>query len=275
VGNALLADLDESIRQLLIRYVPLDPTAVEVSFEAPDREWSGRLSRPTLNCFLYDLRENHDLRHNDWETSRTNGSHQKRKPFVRIDASYQVSAWARAPEDEHHLLWRALVALVRNPILPEDVLQGALREQSVPLPAKVGQPDQTPRNPADLWQALDNRIRPAVAYVVTLALDPDLQITSPLVFTSFTRLQRLGGEAMREQVQIAGTVRAKDAARTPTGGATVRIKETGDAAVTDAEGRFVFSHAPRGAITLVTQIDGRSEVAQSFDVPAASYDLDV
>jgi hypothetical protein len=271
----LLADLDESIRQLLVRAVPLDPTEVDVSFDAPDREWSGRLSRPTLNCFLYDLRENHDLRHNDWELNRANGSQQKRKPPLRIDVSYQVSAWARAAEDEHQLLWRALVALVRNPILPVEVLQGGLKDQPLPLPAKVGQPEQTPRNPADLWQALDNRIRPAVAYVVTLALDPDVQIVTPLIFTSTTRIQHYGGDAGRERVQIAGTVRAKDGAQSPVAGVTVRIKETGDTAVTDAEGRFIFSHAPRGLVTLAVRVDGRADVTKGFDVPAPSYDVDV
>jgi hypothetical protein len=271
----VLADLDESIRQLLIRAVPLDPTEVDVSFDAPDREWSGRLSRPTLNCFLYDLRENHDLRHNDWELNRANGSQKKRKPPLRMDVSYQVSAWARAAEDEHQLLWRVLVALMRHPILPEGVLQGGLKDQPLPLPAKIGQPEQTPRNPADLWQALDNRIRPSVAYVVTLALDPDVQIDAPLVFTTITRWQQYGGAVQREQVQIAGTVRTRGGAKSPIAGVTMRIKETGDAAVTDAEGRFIFSHAPRGPITLVVPVAGHADVTKRFDVPAPSYNVDV
>ena len=58
----MFADLDETIRLLLIRHVPLNLSEVDVSFDAPDREWSGRLSRPTVNCFLYDVRENEDLR---------------------------------------------------------------------------------------------------------------------------------------------------------------------------------------------------------------------
>ncbi len=51
----MFADLDETIRDLLIKNVPIDLTEVDISFEAPDREWSGRLSRPTVNCFLYDV----------------------------------------------------------------------------------------------------------------------------------------------------------------------------------------------------------------------------
>src|SRR2546425_13010782 len=102
----MFADLDETIRQLLIRFVPLDLTEVDVSFEAPDRDWSGRLSRPTVNCFLYDVRENLELRRTDWEVQRKNGEGTSKRLPARIDATYQITVWARAPEDEHRLLWR-------------------------------------------------------------------------------------------------------------------------------------------------------------------------
>src|SRR5579871_4813914 len=146
----MFADLDETIRQLLIKGVPLDLSEVDVSFEAPDREWSGRLSRPTINCFLYDVRENLVLRATDFETMRNNGkgiTTSKRFP-ARIDATYQVTIWARAPEDEHQLLWRVLVVLFRNPVLSDEILQGSLKDQIFPTPAKVVQPNQARANPA-------------------------------------------------------------------------------------------------------------------------------
>src|ERR1700693_5390653 len=104
----MFADLDETIRQLLIRDVPHDLSEVDVSFEAPDRERSGRLSRPTINCFLYDVRENLEMRATgcDQMRSNTNGPPTSRRLPARVDATYQITIWARAPEDEHHLLWR-------------------------------------------------------------------------------------------------------------------------------------------------------------------------
>ena len=180
----MLADLDETVRQLLIRHVPLDLTTVDVSFDAPDREWSGRLSRPTVNCFLYDVRENEDLREAAWDYARDakNGTVQRRRVPVRINATYNVTVWARAPEDEHRLLWRVLTALARHPVLNLDTVEGGLKEQPFPLLAKVAKSDTARANPADLWQALDNRIRPSLTYVLTLALDPDTVFTSPMVF---------------------------------------------------------------------------------------------
>ena len=35
---------------------------VDVKFDQPKREWSSRISKPTLNLFLFDMRENLRLR---------------------------------------------------------------------------------------------------------------------------------------------------------------------------------------------------------------------
>src|SRR2546430_1669972 len=101
-SHALFADLDETIRQLLIRDVPLDLSEVDISFETPDRDWSGRLSRPTINCFLYDVRENLELRATDFEHMRnnSNGTTTTRRLPARVDATYQITIWARAPEED-------------------------------------------------------------------------------------------------------------------------------------------------------------------------------
>jgi len=191
----VFADLDESIRQLLIRYVPIDLSEIDISFEAPDREWSGRLSRPSVNCFLYDIYENKELREANWEVRRSENGVSRRKLPMRLDAAYQVTAWARAPEDEHRLLWRVLAALARHTVLPSEVLQGGLVEQPNPLYARVAQAEQKARiNAADLWQALDNRIRPSLTYVITMTLDPYEAVTSPIVLSREVRVDRLRPE---------------------------------------------------------------------------------
>ena len=61
--NTMLADLDESLRMLLKRELGRHGfDSVEVAFDAPASEWSSQLSAPTVNLFLYDLRESHELR---------------------------------------------------------------------------------------------------------------------------------------------------------------------------------------------------------------------
>ncbi len=273
----MFADLDETIRQLLIKGIPLDLSEVDVSFEAPDREWSGRLSRPTINCFLYDVRENLDLRATDFEQMRNNGRGQvtTRRVPARVDATYQITIWARAPEDEHQLLWRTLVVLFRNPILPEDMLQGTLKNQLFPTPTKVIQPNQARANPAELWQSIDNRIRPALTYTVTVPLDSDISFTDAIVFT---RRARIFGDdphtPVAEGFQISGRVYSGKNKDKAVPDALVTLKESGASLKTDADGRFAFrALAGKSHLSVVTP-DGK-EVSHEIEVPSAEYDLQV
>ena len=56
--NTAIADLDEALRTLLERELGRHGfEGVEIAFDAPSKEWSGKLTGPTVNLFLYDLRE--------------------------------------------------------------------------------------------------------------------------------------------------------------------------------------------------------------------------
>lgn len=299
----MFADLDDTIRELLIRHVPLDPAVVEISFEAPDRGWSGQLNRPAINCFLYDVRENHTFRETDWDAHKGSSIATLRKAPVRINVTYQITAWARAPEDEHRLLWHVLATLFQHPVLPDDLLQGALAAQPFPVPTQVAQPGHAPQNYAELWQALENRIRPSLTYVVTLALDPEVIIETPLVFTRVARLRdgprRADAQPVTETFAIGGQVRGRQGPAHGIRGAFMLLRETGAETTTDAAGRFTFPRAPRGPVTLVVRLEGpetatlvdetdergqatlglhlegHPEVRRQVVVPSSSYDIEL
>src|SRR5688500_5321289 len=179
----MIEDLDETIRQLLMSEIPIRNGEVEISFDQPKREWSTRLSKPTLNLFLYDVRENNTLRQHQWDRLPGNGSdgktQLKRTPF-RIDCTYMLTTWASVPDDEHRLLTRSLLALFRFPILPEDRLVGGLRNPLFDIQARLASHDRL-TNPAEVWASLDNEMRTSISYVITLALDPWKEITTPIV----------------------------------------------------------------------------------------------
>ena len=102
----MISDLDESIKQLLIKKGQLG-SEVDITYETPDREWSASLSKPTINLYLYDIRENLDLRSMEWIVSKTsNNMATKRVNARRINLSYLVTVWANNVEDQHNLLWR-------------------------------------------------------------------------------------------------------------------------------------------------------------------------
>ncbi len=159
----MINDLDEVLRRLLIRELPVRNGEVSIEFHQPRREWSGRLNRPTLNLFLYHLCENTTLRRPEWEIQRNgDGTATRRRTPVRMDLHYMITAWAADPEDEHRLLTRTIMALYRNVTLPEDLLPESLQEQPMPIPLRVADPEVL-RDPADIWSALDNELRSAVS----------------------------------------------------------------------------------------------------------------
>ena len=122
-------DLDTAIQQLLERELEIGNGEIEIKFNQPKREWSARLNRPTINLFMYDVRENGMRRSQSprWNNSGGGGSvvTQTPQPFW-TDLHYLVTIWANEPEDEHRLLANTLMALLRHPYIPDDLLIGDL-----------------------------------------------------------------------------------------------------------------------------------------------------
>ena len=100
----MINDLDETLKQLLIGKVPLDPVEVDISFDMPDREWSASVVKPTVNLYLYDIHENLELRSNEWMIERSQGIATRKKPPVRVDLSYLITVWTSDTADQHRLL---------------------------------------------------------------------------------------------------------------------------------------------------------------------------
>jgi hypothetical protein len=168
----VIQDVDATLKELLVRKTPLDPAAIDVRFEVPNKEWSATVTRPTVNLFLYDLRENHELRSNDRFVARKDErtGTESRAP-VRMDLCYMITAWTTDVADEHQLLGRILATLLRFPVLPADVLKGALTSQPSPLRAWLAQPERTP-NAWDFWGNVEHRMKASLNFVLTVAFQP-------------------------------------------------------------------------------------------------------
>jgi hypothetical protein len=189
VGAAVIHDLDDTLKELLVQKVPIDPAAIDIKFEMPSKEWATGIARPTINLFLYDLRENHELRSNQRYLVRSGGVASESRAPVRIDLTYLITAWTADVSDEHQLLGRLLTTLLRYPLLPDEVLKGAMTIQPLPLQAWIAQPERTP-NAWDFWSSLDGRLKAAISYVVTASLEPHPAETLDLVTEKVLRLQQ-------------------------------------------------------------------------------------
>jgi hypothetical protein len=271
----MISDLDESIKELLIKQGLLDPAEIDIKFEMPNREWSASISKPTVNIYLYDIRENHQLRGTEWMlTKDENGKATRKKTPSRIDIAYLITVWTSDIADEHRLLYQVLLTLFRYPELPEEVLSGQLIGQSCPIKVATAQPDGLFNNPADFWSALDNEIKPSINYVVTLPLDTEIAFTAPIVTTKIIDYKKPDAEVER-LVQVAGIVHEAGKPTQVIPKARVVAKEAGMTTVTDEQGKYSFSKITEGKYTFQVLVSDKKVYEASVTIPGASYDLEV
>jgi hypothetical protein len=291
----MLNDFDNTLKQLLIKRVPLDPNEVDISFECPKREWSANVLKPTVNLYLYDLRENMEFRRSAWtvEHGQDGRNGGMRRPPVFVDLSYFITSWARNVADEHHLLWRVMAALMRESEIDAGLLQGTLKEVGPPVKTVTAQADGILRNPGEFWSALDNDLKPAVTYTATLGVDLDVLVGAPLVLTKVIDVGKLVSQgkpgqpaeadavsAVRERfTEIGGVVRSRAARKgdtpQPIAEAVIAFPQLGITVETDASGRYRVAQIPEGKHRVsVTPRSGTASESE-VSVPAAHYDLEV
>ncbi len=270
----MITELDETLKQLLIKRAGLEPSEVEITFEVPNREWSASISKPTINLYLYDIRENHNLRGTEWHFEKNGSNITRKKKANRVDLSYLITVWTNNIEDQHRLLWRVLLTLFRYPTIPEELLSGELSGQDYRISTSTAQPDGLFSNPSDFWAALDNEIRPAINYIVTVPLDLGITFTSPEVRTS-TLGVKSPDTKMEELVMIKGVVHAEGAREKRVAGLTVVAKEAGLTAITDNQGEYGFSRLSEGKHTFQILLNGEKIKEVKMNVPGSQYDIEV
>jgi Pvc16 N-terminal domain len=167
----VIHEVDEALRRLVER--ELDGSGVEISFEAPTRDWAARRSSPTVDLYLYDIREDRLRRNVAREPVRDEHGIVvgRRKPPRMFKLSYLVTAWTQRPEDEHRLLSTVLACALRYDALPRDILSGSLSEQPLSMPVTVALPPPEDRALSDVWTALGGELKPSLDLVITAPVD--------------------------------------------------------------------------------------------------------
>jgi hypothetical protein len=174
----MFQDLDATLGKLLLRELTPKYRIGEdnISFAAPDEEFrKSGFASPTIGVFLYDIRENHELRSNEWTQERHNGNITRQRPPVRVDCSYLVTTWSSESGGagvaaEHQLLGDVMRALLRYRRLPAELLQGELTGADPPLRAVAIQQNYL-HSLGEFWQAMGGRPRAALHYTVILSID--------------------------------------------------------------------------------------------------------
>lgn len=277
--NTMLADLDESLRRLLTRELDRHGFGgVAVVFDAPAREWAAALSGPTVNLFLYDLREASHLREGEWREHRENGGAHMARPPLRLQCSYAVTAWAREIGDEHRLLSQALAVLFAHERLPADCLAGDLAEraaQPYPLTTRIGAAREDGK--ADFWNAIGGSYKASIDYLVTLSCEPGVIVQrGPEVLRRQVTARRLGADpGLVEELQRVDGIVVDDGSGEPIADGWLALPDLGRWAHSAGDGRFSFQGVPPGSHRCRVRADDGSEGDTELQIPSASRELRV
>lgn len=163
----MIPDVDRALASLLESRVAAGQR-VDVAFEPPTREWAAGRNVPTIDAYLYEIREEMTRREYGVISIRDESGAvvQRRRPMRYFQLSYLVTCWTKRTEDEHRLLASALGCLLDTEVLPLPD-SGDLAALGLPVLIAVAEPRMESRSPADLWSALGGNLKPSLDVVVT------------------------------------------------------------------------------------------------------------
>jgi hypothetical protein len=272
--NTAIADLDDALRTLLRRELKRHGfEGVEVAFDAPSRDWSGKLTAPTVDLFLYDLREAVERAQGAPTEQRENGQAVMTPPPLELELTYAVTAWTKAVEDEHRLLSQVLAVLFSYRRLPAELLESAPDGGSVLARAEtsVGRPH---KEKSDFWTSVGGQYKASIDLVVRIQIASGASYTrGPEVRTQTVRTRLADGppRTLTEFHRIAGTV--ADADGQPVADTWVAIPGAGLWTATGRDGRFRFDRIQPGSYRVVARTAAGAEAEATLDVPSGTVDL--
>lgn len=194
----MIQDVDESLRALVKRDA-LNGSKADIAFDAPTKEWSSRRNTPTVDLYLYDIREDTEQREIMWEDIRGDSGliTERRPPPRRFKLSYLVTAWTQRPEDEHRLLSSLLLCFLRHPTMPAEALSGALEQARQPILLTIALPPPQDRSISDVWSALGGELKPSLDLIVNAPFEVRLAVPAgpPVLEEAKFTFARPEGEA--------------------------------------------------------------------------------
>jgi hypothetical protein len=243
----------------------------EIVFDRPVDPFSPQ--NTTIDVFLYDLRENQDLRLNEATTTRVNNQIITHPAALRLACSYLVTAWPVGGSDlalqEHKLLTQVLRVLSRYPTIPAPFLQGSLLGQDPPLPMVALHPDAL-KNLAEFWSSLGSKLKASLTVTVTISVPVFADLTDFIVSTHTTYTAPGFSAPSETLLQFGG--RVLDANSNAVIGALVDLLDVGLRQITDDSGQFNFQPVPAGAHNVRAIASGFKPKMESVTVPGLPND---
>ncbi|WP_121747705.1 DUF4255 domain-containing protein [Streptomyces sp. E2N166] len=192
----MIHEVDEVLKSLLGGGA-LTGSGIDVSFEAPTRDWAARRNAPVVNAYMYDIREDVARRQSGHMSVRDERDIEvrRRRPPRWFRLSYLVTAWTKTPQDEHRLLSAVLATLLPREVLSPSELPASLRALGLSMPLTVAGTQTESRSLAEIWSALGGELKPSLDLVVTAPFPafPEYDAGPPVTEGALVRVRELPG----------------------------------------------------------------------------------
>lgn len=246
-----IAQLNTTLKDYLFEELgePSD-ILLDFSFHLPNKKWvqGNASSQNWVNLYLLEIKENVELRENEWQRTYNNGQVLEQKQPLYVDLYYLVTFYNKEKNSahEHHYLELVLLALsdfsnlAKEPLISEEVLE----QISIELFPK---PYSDEHLGFQLWAALDQDARPFIPLKITIPLHSKVNRSSvPIKSKEFIYVQ---DEVL---YSVEGIVLLKIDGM-PIGDALVEIKKGGkiiNKTRSDSRGKFKFLNLLNEVLTL-------------------------
>lgn len=166
-----------------------DAADLDFSFAIPTKKWSEALEQEMVNIYLLDVKENVQMRKNEWQRNYTpEGQVEHSKPPITLDLYYLISVYTKNSniEKEHDFFSRILVCLCNFSSLSKTYLDS--EAELAELSKKISM-ELFPQKYIDdhlgfqLWSAIDQNVRPVISLRITAPLELGISNSSALVKT--------------------------------------------------------------------------------------------
>lgn len=279
----MIRDLSETLREILRQSgVPQDLLDAQISFDRPVESFQPVAT--TINAFLFDIRENEDLRNSAPFVSRTERDAIVRRPPRRVRCSYLITAWpvssVEAALQEHRLLTQVLQVLSRHSVIPSnsDLAKGKVKDSDPPVSLQVAASSSV-ISTSEFWSSLGTRLRASLTLEATISLpvfedEPQLKLTRSVRVVAGERLPspQVGLDpTSKEQVTAAfvfGRV-VKDGL--PVAGAEVSLEDPRVRVLSAEDGVFRIGPLRSGTYTInVTYGSSAARATRTIPAPDPS-----
>ena len=170
----MIHDVDETLRAIVRRQV-INGSDIEVVFDAPTKDWASRRNTPTIDIYLYDIREDLKRRQSGEVFARDEMGRKTGKTILPrfFKLSYLITCWTQRPEDEHRLLSAMLACFLKQDRIAGEDIAGSLGEQGWPIDITIALPPPEDRALSDVWSALGGELKPSLDLVCLVPVDTD------------------------------------------------------------------------------------------------------